>query len=1123
MRRSAAARADDRTQAGDAPRLVLLGGARLDGPGPVSRFDKRTAAILAYLALEGETPRSRLAGLLWPESKERTARNNLAQALRRLRTATTVALVEGNERLSLVGVSSDVAELIHGTGRDARVSTPAAYRELLAGYDMDELPDLETWLRGARASVARAWARSVSEASEACEREGDIDEALAWAEAHVAAEPVSEQAHLRVVSLLLLRGDPPAAMRAYERCKTALARELGMTPTRAMLDVLDAIRESAARERPRKRPRDPEAVPSTLLRPPRVGRLAEWAALERAFAADVGALLSGEPGIGKSRLGRDYCTSKGAYALVEGRPADARVPYASLARALRLLLPRFDGGLAPWARAELARILPELDAENAPTSDETTLRLYEAIASALELAAERGLASLFVDDLQWIDDASAKACTWLLERCLSGELPLFAVVAHRRGELAPDRHAWIERTIGMGLLTRIDLGPLSAEEIASLVRHLELPVLLERTADVVRAAGGYPLYVLEIARSLVAVRLDGQSATEGDVPLPVNERLRSLVRHRLATLSDDALRVARVAAIAGAPFDVALVADMLETTPIDLTDAFSELERAQVVDGTLFTHDVLAESVLESLPRMVRAHLHGRAAKCLVARSDAPPATIAFHLRASGDSRAAVPHLVRAAESALALSCVDEFVRHYEDAARILEEAGDLAGASDALYRRSRAGLGDDGEAIAQRLARVARTARERGRAAFVRARSALERGEKRLAEAAARAAETFAKEARDELVEVESVQVVFDVELRERRLDAAKATLARLVERARDVTVPGAAWVRIGATFNSGELLAMRDEHVAAIERFEAAIAELEAWTELQGVKARGAAALATSWLALGRIDDAERALARIERVPTNPALAKTRAAFAIASARVQQARRKLWSARRLLVDGVALDATYDYRLAQRLLLAEIDADRGELEAARAAASSILADRCAHRHEQALAALVRARIAAFAGKAIAPEDRDTILAGGAHSALAELACLQALVTSWRRAEAHLEQAEEHARVVDLAPLRAVIAATSAVVAWRAGRMDEAAGHVGEALEATTLGALSGAFADAAWATALALSPGNERLHREALAYIDAATSDAPGAFERAAYLEANPWRSRLCPTPVDP
>ncbi|MCL6569732.1 MAG: hypothetical protein K6T35_12870, partial [Meiothermus silvanus] len=67
--------------------LRLLGPPRLETPGGAFAPDRRAVAVLAYLALEGATPKYRLAGWLWPESGETTARNNMRQLLRRLRLA----------------------------------------------------------------------------------------------------------------------------------------------------------------------------------------------------------------------------------------------------------------------------------------------------------------------------------------------------------------------------------------------------------------------------------------------------------------------------------------------------------------------------------------------------------------------------------------------------------------------------------------------------------------------------------------------------------------------------------------------------------------------------------------------------------------------------------------------------------------------------------------------------------------------------------------------------------------------------------------------------------------------------------------------------------------------------
>ena len=64
--------------------LRRRGSVRASG-GEALPLGSKVAGLLAYLAVEGPTPRSTLAGLLWPEVTEATARNNLSQALTRHR------------------------------------------------------------------------------------------------------------------------------------------------------------------------------------------------------------------------------------------------------------------------------------------------------------------------------------------------------------------------------------------------------------------------------------------------------------------------------------------------------------------------------------------------------------------------------------------------------------------------------------------------------------------------------------------------------------------------------------------------------------------------------------------------------------------------------------------------------------------------------------------------------------------------------------------------------------------------------------------------------------------------------------------------------------------------------
>ena len=77
--------------------------------GPAVHLADRDAALLAWLAIEGPTPRARLAALLWPERDEDSARNSLRQRLFQLRKQVGTAIVEGVQTLSLAqGVRHDL-------------------------------------------------------------------------------------------------------------------------------------------------------------------------------------------------------------------------------------------------------------------------------------------------------------------------------------------------------------------------------------------------------------------------------------------------------------------------------------------------------------------------------------------------------------------------------------------------------------------------------------------------------------------------------------------------------------------------------------------------------------------------------------------------------------------------------------------------------------------------------------------------------------------------------------------------------------------------------------------------------------------------------------------------------
>ncbi|WP_347402520.1 BTAD domain-containing putative transcriptional regulator [Corallococcus macrosporus] len=689
--------------AGTQWRVQVLGLAQLWGPeGQGVRLERRAAALLAWLGLQGPSSKYALASLLWPDSPPTTARNNMRQLLRRLRLASGgEALVEGDtERLALVAPSNvDVACLKSTTEARAYAqaleSVGAEGGTLLDGFDFDDCPELARWLDGARAGV-EGWVREAREARIGhLTSGGDWSAALGLAQAWARQEPESELAGRHLIRLLYLQGDRGAALAAFEQLRGVLERELGVTPLPETLALVREVEKGTQRPHPTASPRP--ALPLSVLRPPvLVGREAAWRQLEAGWEAGQMLFISGTPGSGKTRLAEEFANAKGRWGRVEGREGDSDVPFASQARAFRTQLARWpDVKLPDWVRTELSRILPELgETRLLPPLDSETgmLRFYDAGAVALYLLHEHDAISI-ADDVQYWDAASAKSFFFALPRMFEaasrGAQPLRFIDCYRRGELPAQTRAHVARLLDAGLARVVELEALTGEEVKHMVAAMGLPGAEAHADNLTRYTGGNPLYVVETLKHL----LETDSLLRGwPQRLPPPDRVGPLIQLRLERLSALALQCARLAALAGAFFRTSLVPRVLQVTAAAAHDALVELESAQILLGERFSHDLVMEAVRAGmLPGEERA-LHGRLATAL--EEDAAPAILlAHHWIEAGRVERGLPHLLASAHSDEQVLPPEQAADHYARAAALMVATGQLEDAVRARAAEARCRL----------------------------------------------------------------------------------------------------------------------------------------------------------------------------------------------------------------------------------------------------------------------------------------------------------------------------------------------------------------------------------------------------------------------------------------------
>jgi DNA-binding SARP family transcriptional activator len=664
-------------------RIRLLGETCLEREdGRLEKLERRGAVLVAYLALEGPTSRAKLAGMLWPDRTDDTARANLRQRLKRLRDAVGAELIVADETLRLrpdLTVDAVQLESLAFTGEYAAVLRFEG--ELLAGLEMDLAPEFEEWLLLARERLFSLRREALVAEADRLEREGALEGALGHAERLLEVDPVSEEAHRRVMRLRYLRGDRSGAIQTFERCREVLRREFSLEPLPETTNLARLIEQGVTL------PGAPQparvSIPLSVLRPPvLVGRAAPWAALEAAWETGIGVVVRGEPGVGKTRLMLDFAASKGPFEQIEGRPGDEGVPYATFARHLRGLLERRDvDWLEPWANRELARLVPELESKGPPPlqSESEKLRFLEAIATLLEQLHRHGVKSIVLDDLQFMDAASFEAVTYLTAR-LQGK-GLRCVLGHRSGELGSERAASIDRAVSGGSLVVIELRTLEPNDLSALLNSLGLTDTTDLAAALTRYTGGNPLFVLETVKNLIETDQIGRGLPQR---MPPPGKVGALIRRRLERLSAPALRLARVAAVTGTDFTLEMCARILDVNVFDLTEPLAELGDAQVMHTERFAHDLILEATLEGVPAPIRTLVHRRTAEHLET-VQAEPARIAHHYLGAGEGVRAIPHLRAAAERSQARYRFTEAAVALEQAAALAQAANDRQASFDVL------------------------------------------------------------------------------------------------------------------------------------------------------------------------------------------------------------------------------------------------------------------------------------------------------------------------------------------------------------------------------------------------------------------------------------------------------
>ncbi|MDP9494697.1 MAG: AAA family ATPase [Actinomycetota bacterium] len=618
---------------------------------------RKAIALLAYLAVETTATRDRLAGLLWPESNSERSRATLRRTLSSLRTAVGHETVTADRiRVTLVDdTPSDIRTFtseIEATGhhdhhgRDVceaciphlERATDLYRGDFLEGFSIRDAAEFEDWARTVTESLRIQAGTAFQRLAMAKAASGDYSAALRAVHRWIDLDPLHEPSYRLLMLLHAWDGDRPGAVEAYRRCIAVLDQELGVAPLEETTELYEAILDEDLPPAPgvRKRVR---AQPSPT--PPAgdmIDREDEIAILLGALetVADGGKLvaITGAAWMGKTRLLEELGTAAGHldHSILSGRAfrMEQNLPFGVAAQLLRSAMPLVEANrdrLPPWALGEIARLVPEL--HEAPVTNESTdpfgeLRLFDGVFTILsELARIRPIL-MMVDDVQWLDPASAGLVSYVASRVRS--LPILIAISARSGEPLSEPTAELASTAEL----RIDLQPLAVGQL------IDVAGSLAAAEELHRRTGGVPLLVTEELSN------GGDGEVEG----------LGMVRYmesRIRDLSDLARQVAAAAAVLNGVCDAALLRETSGRTEDEVVDAVEELVAAGLLregpegDGLAFNLDALERLTYESTSLIRRRLLHRRAAAALADRphSESDPrlaAAVAAQLEGAGAS-----------------------------------------------------------------------------------------------------------------------------------------------------------------------------------------------------------------------------------------------------------------------------------------------------------------------------------------------------------------------------------------------------------------------------------------------------------------------------------------------------
>lgn len=632
---------------------------------PVGRLGPEAERIFALALVLALSPgrnwsRDELCDLIWPDAAERNARQNLRQALYRLRKLGVEAdagarYVKLNERATTDGLTPDSSVENNAA---LLLGEPTAIGPYLGGYEPDFSDALRDWV-GARRFEGNAETRR-----RVLECIGQQRSKLNWTSVEtlgriaLSIDPYNEEATLARAEALAMLGGKVDAIELLDRYKSDVEhvdRKLAIPAAVLRRRVSESFPERRSDEGGRQRLVGRESI---------LKDAHEALCAAKQESGSVSCYV-GPGGIGKTRILEEILGNAAlmgfGHARFNSQPVDRARAYSAPSALITQLL-ELPGALAcnPRTLALLRRVTnPEsMSAESTAISTDATVVNQVIQGAILELVsniAEEIPIAICIDDAQYLDSASVNTIAGLCEEV--GRMACVILLAQRMYDHDLPTHTGIGTHASYHRIPRLSDTDASALADAFCTEGMEPEPSVRELAA--RYGDGIPLLIQAVA---------SHAYRTGDMSPPPS--VRHILQGRLTGLAGDPLRILQLCASLGRHASITRLGRLMAVSPNELTDAIAEVEAKGLADWRssrlVPRHELYADGAIELLGPGATAALHYGIAQDLetfpAGGDGAIHWDLLYHWAAAGDSEKAAHHASACVASLLRLGLPDHAI-----------------------------------------------------------------------------------------------------------------------------------------------------------------------------------------------------------------------------------------------------------------------------------------------------------------------------------------------------------------------------------------------------------------------------------------------------------------------------